>query len=77
MLHVLRTVEATPMPLHQPEASEEVSQLSKLHCHNHNGCKDIRYYLPWLSNFSHLKISELNSLGLNLNKLTKCMKNFV
>ena len=63
MLHVWRTVEAMTMSLDQPEASEEVSQLSKLHCHNHDGCKDIRHCLYLWSNFSHLTISETNSLG--------------
>ena len=29
------------VPLHQPVASVVVSQLSKLHGHIHNGCKDI------------------------------------
>ena len=39
MLHILRTVGATIVPLHQPVASVVVSQLSKLHGHSHNGCK--------------------------------------
>ena len=53
------------VPLHQPVAPVVVSQLSKLHGHSHNGCKDIWHCLHLWLNFSHLTISELNNIDKN------------
>ena len=32
------------VPLHQPVASVVVSQLSRLHGHSHNGCKELALF---------------------------------
>ena len=60
MLHVLRTVEAMTMPLHQPEkchSSQNIIAITIM------VVKISGIILHLWSDFSHLRIGEPNSLG--------------